>query len=234
VNDLSQPLASILEKAKPSHLNGGATLPNAGLPLTLSTANGASSATTTSERGLAGKTGSEHGTTGALALWNAPPANAKEAKQRAKAMVTHLLPQPVSAFLNAQEETLLRAASTGLKVVQKPNLSPEERTQALTVKASLDRLLTPARNNPKLELEILGLFMSFNMYTGDETKTKLMAAEWADSIEEYPMWAIKQAKTWAKAAYDKLPSISQFRSDVRLAIGTGVLDRKRALEVLLG
>lgn len=96
---------------------------------------------------------------------------------------------------------------------------------------SLSDLLEPARNRgPELEAQILKMFAAFNLYTGDQGKLNAMVEVWADELEEFPMYAIRKAYKWAIRGGNKLPSLAAFIADVRLAIGTNVLARRRLLQ----
>ncbi|WP_181182993.1 hypothetical protein [Mesorhizobium sp. B3-2-1] len=53
-------------------------------------------------------------------------------------------------------------------------------------------------------------------------------------MEDFPLYAIRKAYKWAVRGRDKLPSLASFIGDVRLAIGTNVLTRKRLLDNLIG
>lgn len=57
---------------------------------------------------------------------------------------------------------------------------------------------------------------------------------WAEELEDFPLYAIRKAYKWAVRGRDKLPSLASFIGDVRLAIGTNVLTRKRLLDNLIG
>jgi hypothetical protein len=96
---------------------------------------------------------------------------------------------------------------------------------------SLSELLVPARERgADLEMEIAKLFASFNVFTGDEGKTRLQVQVWADDLEEFPLYAIRKAAKWARRGEKKMPDLASFIKDVKLAVGTGVLERKRLLE----
>lgn len=96
---------------------------------------------------------------------------------------------------------------------------------------SLSDILAPARTRgPELEAEILKLFAAFNLYTGDQGKLNAQLEVWADELEEFPLFAIRKAYRWAVRCENRLPSLAKFISDVREAIGPGVLQRKKHLE----
>jgi hypothetical protein len=65
-----------------------------------------------------------------------------------------------------------------------------------------------------------------NVYTGDQAKLTLQAAQWCRYLEDFPMYAMRRACKWAVVLKDKLPSVAAFIADVRLAIGSGVLERQ--------
>lgn len=96
----------------------------------------------------------------------------------------------------------------------------------------LTEILTPSRERgAELEFEIMKLFAVFNLYTGDEAKTKLQLLSWADDLEEFPLYAIRKAAKWARRGENKLPPLHEFIKDVRLAVGSNVLERKKMLEL---
>lgn len=74
------------------------------------------------------------------------------------------------------------------------------------------------------------MFAAFNLYTGDQGKINAMVEVWADELEEYPLYAIRKAYKWAIRGEGKLPSLASFIRDVKLAIGSNVLARKKLLE----
>jgi hypothetical protein len=56
---------------------------------------------------------------------------------------------------------------------------------------------------------------------------------WADAVRDYPLWAVqKVAKWWSRAREGG--ELRHFLADVRLAIGSNVLERKRLLERVMG
>jgi len=52
-------------------------------------------------------------------------------------------------------------------------------------------------------------------------------------LEEFPLYAIRKAYKWAMRSEGKLPTIAAFIAAVRLAIGPGVLERRRLLTKLV-
>jgi hypothetical protein len=52
-------------------------------------------------------------------------------------------------------------------------------------------------------------------------------------LEDFPLFAIRKAAKWTVVGRDKLPSVAAFIADVRLAIGTGVLERRLLLSRLV-
>jgi hypothetical protein len=111
-----------------------------------------------------------------------------------------------------------------------PTLTAEERHQLSQQVKPLSEILQPARERgPELEFEVGKLFAGFNVYTGDEAKLKLQIAAWCEELEEFPLFAIRRACRWSVRGCQKLPSLAAFIADVRLAIGPGVLERRRLL-----
>jgi hypothetical protein len=53
---------------------------------------------------------------------------------------------------------------------------------------------------------------------------------WSDAVRDYPLWAVqKAAKWWSRGARDG-DELRHFLTDVRLAVGNNLLERKRLLE----
>lgn len=77
------------------------------------------------------------------------------------------------------------------------------------------------------------MFAVMNVYTGDQAKLSLQVMEWCHYLEDFPMYAIRRAAKWTVVSKDKLPSVAAFITDVKLAIGSNVLSRKRLVETLL-
>lgn len=159
------------------------------------------------------------------------PRTADEATVLAERLVVDLLPPSLQAWLTAMESHQLTVVSVGGKPPKGPERTPElMQAVSLSVK-SLSELLAPARTRgPELEAQILKMFAAFNLYTGDQGKLNAMVEVWADELEEYPTYAIRKAYKWAIRGGDKLPSLASFIGDVKLAIGSNVLARKRMLQ----
>lgn len=99
---------------------------------------------------------------------------------------------------------------------------------------SLSDITAPARYRVgELEAEVVRLLNAFNVYTGDQSKVSGIICEYADSLEEFPLYAVRKAIKWAKNSSDKLPTIKALREDAKLAVGSNVLPRKQLLERLL-
>lgn len=97
--------------------------------------------------------------------------------------------------------------------------------------SSLSELLAPARERgPELEIVIGKLLSAFNVFTGDEGKMRAQVLVWAEELEEFPLYAIRKAYRWAVRGREKLPPLAAFIADTRLAVGTGVLARRKLLE----
>jgi hypothetical protein len=60
----------------------------------------------------------------------------------------------------------------------------------------------------------------------------MQVAGWCKALGDYPLFAIRKAAKWAVAGREKLPSVSSFIDDVRLAMGGNVLERFRMLQRL--
>lgn len=76
------------------------------------------------------------------------------------------------------------------------------------------------------------MFGGLNVFTGDEGKVKAQVAVWCEELQEFPLYAIRQAAKWAVRSEHRLPSIASFIGDVRLAVGGAVLQRRLMLDRL--
>lgn len=115
-----------------------------------------------------------------------------------------------------------------------PALTIEQRSQLSHQVKSLSEILQPARDRgPELEIAIGSMFAVMNVFTGDDAKLKLQVAGWCEAVGEYPLFAIRKAAKWAVTGREKLPSVSAFIDDVRLAVGSGVLERQKLLRGLV-
>jgi hypothetical protein len=158
---------------------------------------------------------------------------AAEAERLAVALTTTSLPPAVQVWLTATEHHNLVVASVGGHPPALPSLTAEERDLLSHQVKSLSEILRPARDRgPELEIEVAKLFAAFNVYTGDEGKLKAQVLVWCEELEEFPLFAIRKAAKWSVRGCQKLPSLAAFIADVRLAIGSGVLERARLLEFL--
>lgn len=115
-----------------------------------------------------------------------------------------------------------------------PTLKAEERAQLSHQVKSLSEILQPSRERgPELELAIGSMMAVLNVYTGDEAKLRLQVAGWCEALGGYPLFAIRKAAKWAVVSQTKLPSVAAFIADVKLVIGSNVLQRERLLQGLL-
>lgn len=168
------------------------------------------------------------------ALTVVAPRSAAEAEALAVALTGVSLAQCVTAWLSAMEQHSLVASSVGGRVPAMPALTEAERSNLSQQVKSLSEVLQPARERgPELEIAIGSMFAVMNVFTGDEAKLKLQVAGWCEVLGEYPLFAIRKAAKWAVTNRDKLPSVSAFIDDVRLAMGGNVLERHRLLNGLL-
>ena len=71
-----------------------------------------------------------------------------------------------------------------------------------------------------------------NGYTGDQAKLTLQVGSRVTISRNSRMYAIRRVAKWTVVSCDKLPSVAEFIKDVKLAIGTGMLERKRMLAPL--
>lgn len=163
----------------------------------------------------------------------AKPRTADEAEALALRLVGDLLPPSVEAWLRETEYHSLVVASVGGQPPAKPNLSQQDRETVKATLQSLTEILAPAHTRgSELDVLIGKMFAAFNVYTGDEGKLRAQVMVWAEELEGFPLYAIRKAYKWAIRSETKLPTLAAFICDVRLAIGAGVLERKRLLERL--
>lgn len=166
------------------------------------------------------------------------PKTADEAAVLAEQLVGTLLPQSLTLWLEGEEYYLANGMhkmvpGTGAPA-SKPEMTPELMEIVSSRVKSLTELLVPARlRGAELEMEVAKLFAVFNVFTGDEGKTKLQVSAWADDLEGYPLYAVRKAARWARRGESKMPSLSDFIRDVKLAVGDKVLSRKRMLEQMM-
>jgi hypothetical protein len=133
-----------------------------------------------------------------------------------------------------EQHNLVAASIPGKHPPALPVLTAEEHAQLSLRVKSLSEILQPARERgTELEQAITSMFAVMNVYTGDQAKLTLQVAEWCHYLEDLPMYAIRKAAKWTVVGRDKLPSVAAFIADVRLAIGTGVLERDRLVRGLL-
>lgn len=151
------------------------------------------------------------------------------------ALTGDLLPLRVLSWLCAMEQHSQVAASIpGKRPPAAPSLTEEERAIVSQAVRSLSEVLQPAKaRGTELEQAITSMFAVMNVYTGDQAKLTLQVAEWCHYLEDFPLYAIRKAAKWSVVGRTKLPSVAEFIADVRLAIGTGVLERDRLLRGLL-
>lgn len=232
VQPLNRALQTSLKQAevsRPSNGGNGLTSSSAGVS-SASVLNGTTSQTTgTAATPLVeagSQTGLQHG--GAIAV--AIPATAVEATQLAERLVADLLPPSLQAWLHATEYHQLVAGSVGGRPPAAPERTPELESLVRQSVNSLSKLVQPASTRgAELDAEVAKLFAAFNIFTGDQGKLNLQMQEWCDELEEFPLYAIRQAFRWAKRGCDRLPSIRSVIEDTRLAVGTNVLSRKQLL-----
>lgn len=175
--------------------------------------------------------GTKPGEVGLLAM----PTTAEQAVELARNLVGAMLPLSVQSWLQDMETWDNVRASTGQKQPPSPQLTQAERAILRTNLQSLTEILKPAhtRKPGELETQVLKLLSAFNLYGGDEAKIRAQLAVWCDELEHFPMFAIRMAYRWAVRSESKLPSLSSFVADCRLAVGSDTLRRQRLLLELL-
>lgn len=175
---------------------------------------------------VASETGPQHG----ALIADATPRTAAEAEALAQSLVTHLLPQPLQVWLTAMEYHRMVSPSVGGVAPAAPERTPELVATVSRLVTSLSSVLTPARERGlELEAEVLKMFAAFNIYLADQGKVNAMTAVWCEQLQEFPLYAIRKACRWTIRGCQKLPSIAAFIADVRLAVGSDVLQRRMML-----
>ncbi|MFG1411442.1 hypothetical protein V5G24_10030 [Xanthobacter sp. VTT E-85241] len=227
---LEQALASLSKTLAVSHQPNGQNIPgvNMGGEQTSSTPSGGPSAATGTAltvRSRSSEIGEALGRIGAIGK----PQTADQAARLAEQLVATLLPPSMASWIDAQE----RKAIDGMEPfprVPKPERTPElVECISLTVK-SLSEITSPAKNRPaELALELSKMFAGFNLFAGDSAKLATQVEVWGEELGEYPLYAIRKACKWAIRGGERLPSLAAFLADVRLAVGSKVLTRKKLL-----
>jgi hypothetical protein len=175
-------------------------------------------------------TGEQHG----VAIATGTPKTATEAEEIAIALTGELLPLQVQLWLDQNLKAEAVAASVGMPNIPKPQLTAQEYTQTQTALKSLSDIFAPAHTRgTELEQLLVKMFMAFNVYTGDEMKIKAQMLVWAEELEMFPMFAIRRAYKWAVRGEGKLPALSAFIKDVRLAMNSDVVARRRLMQQLV-
>ncbi|PDT05420.1 hypothetical protein CO666_05785 [Rhizobium chutanense] len=148
----------------------------------------------------------------------------------AERLVRDLLPPSMASWLAAQE-VKARMGMEPFPRVPEPEKTPEMREAVSTVLRSLSEILEPSSGRrPELAVEIAKLFAAFNLYTGDAAKSAAQVEVWGEQLGEFPLFAIRKAFRWAVRGEGKIPSLASFISDVKLAMGLNVQERKRLLQ----
>jgi hypothetical protein len=135
----------------------------------------------------------------------------------------------MARHLEWQEQTQA-SGQTAYPIVPAPVATPLMMQTISQTVMSLSEILAPARQRPNELAEVIGkLFAAFNQFTGDAAKTAAQVDVWAEELSEFPLYAIRKAYKWAVRGEGKLPSLSAFIADAKLAVGTNVLERNRLL-----
>ena len=166
---------------------------------------------------------------GALTVAASPRTADEALAQQAEALVGTLLPPSTAHWLDTKARDHLAGLQGKTQVLEPEWTSELVAAVSLSVKF-LSKLLAPAANRrPKLVVEIGKLFAGFNIFARDAGRMAAQVEVWLEELEEFPLHAIRKARKCAKRARLKLPP-SSFISDVRLAVGGNVLQRRNAME----
>lgn len=148
----------------------------------------------------------------------------------AEECTTKRLPPCVQSHLTAMEDYERVAASVGGVTPRPPEMTEQERRTTTFEMEILEQILSPAFNKgEELVVEVSTFFAMMPYQKGDESEKRLKINGWCDSLEHYPLYAIKRALTWWLRFGKKEPSFSELLDDVKLFTGDNVLKRKRLL-----
>jgi len=148
--------------------------------------------------------------------------------------VTKRLPPSVESYLDAMEHHSLVVASTRQRPPEKPQLTPEQRSQVSFELAVLEQILAPSHTKgAELALEVYKFLARFPFgLSHDESAKQLKLDSWCEDLETYPLYAVKRALGYWRRNSEKEPTFSEVVADVKLFTGDKVLERKRLLERL--
>lgn len=226
----------------PSQTIGAAIQQNSDGQLNVQNSNGGGSLGTgmaLTQREVEGKgTGGEHGKTTAIAKPESRGAalNLVEAQpdKAALAAVTSWLPPSVEHWLNLLENSPRDLEGRHLTVIPQPELTAEVRDGLKQCLWTLRQTTRPSRERMEELMEMIQtLLTGFKWRTfGGEENVSMNLKVWCEAVGDFPLYAVGKAVRWSVMGEKKEPSIAKFASDVRLACGHNVLERKRMLERL--
>jgi hypothetical protein len=184
------------------------------------------------------KIGAEHGTTTAIAK----PKDRGEAlrlvreqpDKAAMAAVTSWLPPSVQSWLISLETCPRSHEGKPLLPVTQPVLTAELSEQLRQSLWMLKQTTAPSREQPEQLLELVQTMVTafkWRTFGGEENVTMNLKV-WCEAVGDFPIYAVSKAVRWFVLGSKKEPSIAEFVSDVRLACGYRVMERKRLIEQL--
>jgi hypothetical protein len=233
LNEALQSFSKALPKFPPS-----ASVPqkNTGSPLNAQQTSGRNSVTTTSAPDPSTHALTSAGIPGAVTLPNGKEEAVRmvleEAELVAKNATTTWLPQPIQSWLSCLGCSVKKENGEPMSPLPVPVLSEAERGQLTQALWMLTQATKPASLKPEDLVEAVRIAMlelPFRMRSS-EGHLALTLKVWADAVRDYPLWAVqKAAKWWSRGARDR-DELRHFLADVRLAVGSNVLERKRLLE----
>lgn len=152
----------------------------------------------------------------------------------ALAAVTSWLPPSVERWLNLQENGPKNLEGKLMANIPSLTLTPDELKQVNQSLWMLHQTTKPSRESmPELMELIQTMMTAFKWRTfGGEENVTMNLKVWCEAVGDFPIYAVSKAVRWAVMGNKKEPSIAEFVSDVRLACGHNVLERKRLLEKL--
>lgn len=187
--------------------------------------------TTTSPREAGSPTGGQLSEPGAVTRSSLPP---EVPAKLALECVTTRLPQSVQWWLDAMERHSRVVASVGGNPPKVPTLTAEEASSLASELAVLNLILQPAQaKGGELVAEVASFLAIWPFgLRHDGSLMQAKVDQWCTELERYPLYAIRRALGWWRRNGTKEPSLSEVLSDVRLFVGSGVMERQRMLEAM--
>ncbi len=154
--------------------------------------------------------------------------------QVALSATTLWLPQKAAHYLSSLESAPKDMQGRPLRPIPVPALSETEAKQLKQSLWMLDKALTPASSQPELLMEAIQVAMSELQFRSrsSEEQVSLTLKVWCDACRAYPLWAVQKAAGWWSRGARDGDDLGHFLSDVRLAVGHGVTERRKLLSLV--